>query len=181
MIVAAQWPGMVRSVMLEDAPLSADVARRAIAPTGPTLSIFRELAGSTLPIDKLIARVGELPIDTSIERSILLRDVASDDDLRMYAESVRRNDPAMVDAVLEFNQMHAGYDDEVVACVRCPVLILQADPAAGGGLQDADVAHAIELMPIARCVRFDGLGHSIHMEDPQGVVDAVTTFLDELG
>ena len=181
MIVAAQWPDRIRSVILEDAPLSADVSRRAIESSRPTLLLMRALAGSTLPLEELTQRVGELPVDPSNERNILLGDVASDDDLRMYAESMRQHDPAMLDAVLKFDEMHAGYDDGVAGHVGCPVLILRADPSVGGVLLDADVAHALALMPDARCVRFDGAGHSIHIADPQGVLDVVVPFLDEMG
>lgn len=180
MIVAAQWPHLVRSVVVEDAPLSADITRRAIEATRPALLLMRHLAGSTLPVDQLIEKVGELPIDLSHQPNILFGDVASADDLRMYAESMQCHDPAMLDAVLEFEEMHAGYDDGIIARVECPVLILQADPSAGGALLDADVAHALALMPDARCVRFNGLGHSLHLEDPQTVLDVVLPFLESL-
>jgi len=180
LIVAARTPEQVRAVIVEDAPLSADAARRAIDRTGTNVRSMRELAGSTLSVGELRSRVAQLPLDGT-GRGIVLGDVADEADLMMYAESMRRNDPSMLDAVLEFEDMHAGYGDPVLARVRCPVLILHGDPAAGAVLRDTDVDHAMTILPNARSVRFVGMGHSLHMEDPRAVLGAVTSFLDTTG
>jgi hypothetical protein len=62
------------------------------------------------------------------------------------------------------------------------VLILQADPDAGGLLRDEDVAHALALLPNATRTRLTGIGHELHGPPGQTprVHDAMTSFLDGL-
>jgi pimeloyl-ACP methyl ester carboxylesterase len=61
--------------------------------------------------------------------------------------------------------------------VRCPVLLLQSDPAAGGGMTDIEVARAVQLLARPSVVRLDGVSHVFHNEAPDKVLAAVNDFL----
>jgi pimeloyl-ACP methyl ester carboxylesterase len=181
MIAAAERPDLVRAVINEDGPLSADGARSTIAPTRPMLLAMRELAGSILPDEELERRVGEIPIRFATGKVVPFGNLLGwdHDALADSAETLRIHDPTMLDAVLEFAEMHAGYDETVLRRIECPVVILQADPGEGGGLTDAEVERAMALLPDARRIRFEGLGHSIHMDDPEWFLVEVLPLLEE--
>ena len=61
-----------------------------------------------------------------------------------------------------------------------PLLLLQADPALGGVLPEGDVSRATAIHPQTTHARFDGLGHMMHMHDPERVLQVATPFLEAL-
>ncbi|HUG82921.1 MAG TPA: alpha/beta hydrolase [Euzebya sp.] len=73
------------------------------------------------------------------------------------------------------------YDQKaLLAQVRCPVLLLQADPAEDGLMTDDDVAVALEHLGDVRHHRLDGVGHGLHINNPFAVLDVVEPFLASL-
>jgi pimeloyl-ACP methyl ester carboxylesterase len=183
LITAALHPTLVLAVIDEDGPLSAVGARRAIAPTRPMLRAMRTLAGSTLPDEDLIDQVADVPV--GFETGAVMRfgdGIGGDREiLAWWAETYRHHDPTMLDAVIEFEEMHAGYDEELLSRIECRVVILQADPARGGALTDEEVAHAMTLLRDGRHIRVEGLGHAMHIEDPDRFLDIVLPIVDEVG
>jgi pimeloyl-ACP methyl ester carboxylesterase len=74
----------------------------------------------------------------------------------------------------------SGYDPEwLLPAIRCPVLLLQADPRAGGLLRDADVQMGSRLLADSVHVRLPGIGHELHGPPDQAprVVEAISPFL----
>ncbi len=72
-----------------------------------------------------------------------------------------------------------AYDQD--ACLRAiaaPTLLLQADPAAGGALGDADAERAVGLLPQGTLVRLPGVGHGIHGDAPDRFAHLVHGFLE---
>ncbi|MCB8962886.1 MAG: alpha/beta hydrolase [Ardenticatenales bacterium] len=60
-----------------------------------------------------------------------------------------------------------GFDiDAAAAKVRCPTLLVQADPTAGGSLTDADAAAVLALLAQGSHQFVAGAGHNIHQERP---------------
>ena len=87
----------------------------------------------------------------------------------------------MLDAVIEFEDMHAGFAAErVLPQIQCPVLILQADPIVGAALEDADVAWAQRLLKDGRSLKLAGRGHGMHYEDPGAVGAAISRWVGSL-
>ena len=95
------------------------------------------------------------------------------------AMNLHRLDPDMLAAVLAGPEvMLDGYEPEtLLPAIRCPVLLLQADPAAGGMLSDGEVARSLRLLPRGRHVRLEGIGHELHGPHAQRVLDAMAPFL----
>ena len=62
--------------------------------------------------------------------------------------------------------------------VTCPTLLLQADPLAGGALDDDSAARALVILRRGGLVRFPETGHAIHRERPAAFVETVLEFLD---
>lgn len=100
--------------------------------------------------------------------------------LRSLATSLRQLDPAVMEAFRD-GSLLAGYDaDTLLHAAACPLLLLQADPSEDGLMSDDDAQRALETRPDARHVRFDGMGHALHIEDASRVLEVVTPFLRSL-
>jgi pimeloyl-ACP methyl ester carboxylesterase len=179
LIVAAERPDVVSCVINEDGPLSADSARRAILPTRSRLLKMRELAGSTLPRRQLEERVADLPIEED-GRIVRFGDLVGEEEVIWVAETFRQHDPAMLDAVIEFEEMHGGYDESVLQRIKCPVVIFRADPERGGAITKDVLRSALSVLGDARSITFTGAGHSIHIEASDRFVKEVLSVIAAL-
>jgi pimeloyl-ACP methyl ester carboxylesterase len=179
LIVAAERPDLVSCVINEDGPLSAESARRAILPTRPMLLSMRELTGSTLPQGQLEERVADMPIEED-GRIVRFGDLVGEEEVAWAAETYRQHDPAMIDAVIEFEEMHAGYDESILQRIECPVVIFRADPERGGAITQESLQRALSVLGEARSITFTGAGHSIHIEASDRFVEEVFSVLAAL-
>jgi pimeloyl-ACP methyl ester carboxylesterase len=68
----------------------------------------------------------------------------------------------------------------VLPAIRCPVLLLQADPKAGGVMTDAEVEQGMPLLPQPTHVLLVGVSHVFHNEQKEPVLQAITDFLTSL-
>lgn len=75
----------------------------------------------------------------------------------------------------------AGFDHALFRRVVCPVLILQADPAYGSQLNDADVAELLWLFPSARHAFISGCGHGLWSTQKEPALSVILAFLDTVG
>jgi pimeloyl-ACP methyl ester carboxylesterase len=85
----------------------------------------------------------------------------------------------MLDAVIEFDKMHAGYDEDIFRRIQCPVVMLVADPELGGASNE-DLAHTKRLLRDGRWIRAEGLGHSMHIGDPKWFIRTVLEAVEDL-
>jgi pimeloyl-ACP methyl ester carboxylesterase len=99
--------------------------------------------------------------------------------LRSLAKSLQQLDPDVLEHLRDGRLTDDFHPEEVLPRVTCPVLLLQGDPACGGLMRDSDVSRALELLPSARHERFDGIGHGLHVEDAERLLEAVVPFLEE--
>ncbi len=178
-IVAAERPDLTRAVIAIDAPLSVDEARRTVGPDRERLSWMRSL--HPLPRSGVAAALRDVPVrDRATGRLVRAENLSGDDDalFDVQAETLLQNDPAMIDAVIEFEGMHAGYEAErLLPRIECPVLLLLADANPGSAVSPASADHAVGLLRDARVVRVQGTTHSLVWEEPEAVFDAIEDFL----
>lgn len=179
--VAAARPDRVRAVVLEDPPMHT-MGRRIGETTW--LDFFRglrELAGSTLDTPTLARRLAELRVaDPATGRQSRLGDTRDAASLRFTAHGLTQLDPEVLTPVVEGRWLD-GYDvDAVFGAFRCPALLLQADPAAGGALTDDDARHVASLPGDVSHVRVQGVGHLIHGSDPARMTCLLHSFLESL-
>lgn len=99
--------------------------------------------------------------------------------LRSLAQAVRVMDPAVMEE-FRAGSLAADFRPEILLHVRCPVLLLQADPAEGGLMTDADAELALALLADARHRRFPGVGHGLHVEAAAQVLAELEPFLATL-
>jgi pimeloyl-ACP methyl ester carboxylesterase len=179
-IVAAERPDLARAVIAIDAPLSVDETRRTVGPDRERLAWMRSLHG--LPRDGVAAALRDMPVlDRASGRMVREEDLFGDDDglFNDQADTLLRNDPAMIDAVIEFENMHAGYEAErLLPRIACPVLLLLADAQLGSAVSPEHADRALELLRDARIIRVPGTTHGLVWEEPGVILSAIEGFLD---
>lgn len=176
MMLASQQPELVRSVINADAPLSIE-GHPGEAPEHRRMNeLWRQLAGH--PVEEIEPALRAMEVSWQ-GRVYERADQALGKDnpwFQFHAQNLHRLDPDMLAAVLSGpDHMLRGYDPELVLPrIRCPVLLLQADPERGAALRDQDVEKGLRLIPHASHIRLSGLGHELHAER---VFEAIRPFL----
>jgi hypothetical protein len=102
--------------------------------------------------------------------------------IRELAERLYLHDPDMLGMLIEdYENVAAGYEMEtLLPAIHCPVLLIQADPSAGGALSDEEVQRALPLLADPTHMRFSGIDHT-SIQDPHGLpMKAVKAFLRKL-
>jgi pimeloyl-ACP methyl ester carboxylesterase len=181
MVVAAERPDIVSAAISIDAPLSADETRRTVEPDRERLLWMRSL--HSLSRGEVVAAMRNLPIlDRETGRAVPAYELV--DDARVFAEDAETmlwNDPTMLDAVIEFHEMHTGYEAErILPRIQCPVLLLLADPDVQSAVSPTHANLALELLQDGRMVRLPKTTHGLVWEEPDAVVGSIEDFLDSI-
>lgn len=66
--------------------------------------------------------------------------------------------------------------DHALGLIDCPTLIVQADPARGGVLSDAQARRSLHLLPHGTLRFFAGAGHAVHAHAPREFTRLVVQF-----
>jgi len=177
--VAARLPEAVRACVLEDPPFHTMGTRIF---QSRLISFFRalhELARAGFTPQELARRLPEVrtvdPVTNAVERLGDVRDAAA---LRFTASCLARLDPEVFEPIIAGAWLE-GYDwQEVVAAIRCPTLVLQADPAAGGMLTDDDARWLAAHLRDGAHVRYPGAPHLIHAARTVELAGHVLAFLE---
>ena len=178
--VAAQVPEKVRAIVLLDPPGTGFLqaiettsyeamwqAMRRLAGRSDVPETARELADLRVPSNKpgVTVRLGDLRDGTA---------------LRFMARCLRDLDPATLNAPLE-KRLLEGYDMLALARqVRCPVLLLVADPAVGGMLPPADAEPFVAAFHDCTRIDLPGIGHLVHWQNTGATLRLLHGFLGSL-
>ena len=160
LLVAAQIPDHIRAVLVGDSPFSAECWLGHLRRTRDDLVIWRDLAGGAHTPDEIKDAVGDA----------------------WLAQNLYQNDPDMLSILIDDPESAAaGYDATLVLpLIRCPVLLLQADPQAGGIMTDAEVERGLTLLSNPTHILLEGVGHGLHNDRKDTVLQATTDFLKSL-
>jgi pimeloyl-ACP methyl ester carboxylesterase len=183
LMVAAQAPGDVRAVVVGDSPLTRRTDSSAHRDrTRARNAAWRDLAGGKLSIAEIAEVLKDAPTEVpGQDEPVTMREKHGEDSsvFAWVATNLYYNDPDMLTAVLD-GTMTAGYEmEKVLPAIRCPVLLLQADPAAGGVMTDAEVERALPLLAHPRHVRLEQTGHAL-LISKEPVLRAMVEFLESL-
>jgi pimeloyl-ACP methyl ester carboxylesterase len=180
MHVAANAPQHVRATIVGDSVLSRDTLAH---------SMYQELfaglhnivigGGSAEDkaqrLAKLKVRIPGLP------EPIPIGDLpGNDSDLQEWAKCLHALDPTAIQSTIEGRTLADFDSDRVLARIQCPVLLLQANPELGGLMSDTAVKTIKNHVRAVEVVRFRLLGHALHLQRAQPVIEAVQTFLNSL-
>jgi pimeloyl-ACP methyl ester carboxylesterase len=185
LMVAAQRPDRVRAVVVGDSPLTGETWRAVLERGRRGLTLWRDLAGGQRPFEDVVEALKDSFVDVPNQAApVRLREAYGEDSpvFAWLATNLSMQDPDMLTILLDdFPTAVAGYDMEVVLpAIRCPVLLLQADPAAGGIMTDAEVERALALISQPTHVRLEQISHVLHNERKEPVLRAITDFLDSI-
>ncbi len=183
LMLAARCPRWVRAVAVGDSPLSRDswianLARDRIA-------AWRDIAGGQRPIPETIEILKDSPTELpGRSEPVRMREVMGEHNpvYGWVANDLYPHDPAFLTMLLEAPEtMAAGYEmDALLPAIRCPVLLLQADPAAGGLMTDADVERAKTRLLMPSHARLAGVGHVLVSHSDQ-VARELISFFEAVG
>lgn len=158
-VLAAEQPELVRALVLEDPPL-------APPNEGTRLWLEALLVAKRAGIEAAYELARELDPDGSPEewqRSALWLCSTADGPILALLDEGRQPEPL-----------------ELLARITQPTLIVQADLAAGGVLDDETAERALAQLQQGFRVRFPGCGHAIHRDCPEAFVAVVLDFLNRL-
>ena len=160
LLVAAQCPEKIRAVVVGDSPLTAETWLALLNSTRDDLIYYRDLASGGNSVEEITEAITD----------------------KWLAQSLYQNDPDMLTFLIdETDRTAVGYDMVVVLpSIRCPVLLLQADPKAGGFLTDAEVEQGLPLLSQPTHVLLEGISHRLHNEQKDPVLRAIMDFLASL-
>lgn len=178
---AAHAPDHVRALVLEDPPCET-LGRRIQQSTYPQMfAAWQRLALANLSAPQLAAEMANVVLTRPDGTHTRIGDVRDETSLRFTASCLNQIDPDVLEPFAN-GTWYDGYDlTTYVSHVRCPVLILQADPTAGGMLSDDDATHLTAGLADAMRIRFPNTGHLIHWEAPDATLRHVLAFLESLG
>jgi pimeloyl-ACP methyl ester carboxylesterase len=180
MAVAAKLPELVTAVVLLDPPGPGFLSRIDTTPYGTIWAALRKLAGRK-DVGAVARELVELRIPTARPGETIrfgdTRDAAS---LRFVARCLRDLDPAAMDPPLEKRWLE-GFDVLGTAKhVKCPALLVVADPALGGMLPPDDSKPLAAALPDCTRVDLPGVGHLLHWQDTQTTLRLLHAFLGSL-
>ena len=176
---AQACPDLVRALIAADSPLDAATWGQRLQEQHGKLTAWRALSGRTRPVEEIERLLGDTP-----EGNSTLREIFGEGSpvIHELAERLHHHDPDMHGMLIEdYDHVAAGYDMQtVLPGIRCPVLLVQADPAAGGVVTDEEVQRALPLLADLTHKRFSGMDHML-IYDPKGLpMIAVKDFLSQL-
>lgn len=96
------------------------------------------------------------------------------------AESIVQMDADILRAITAGNIPSEDDPAGMLARIQCPVLLLQADPLAGGILPDDFVAEVVPENGRWTVVKIEGAGHNINREHPEKLLPVVMPWLEAI-
>ena len=165
--MAQDPPDNLAALVLEDAAVFPRVRPRTAGAT--TLTIFgKQLAfiDEGLSIEKMAAKLNELTPGQPEYFG------------PWKAECLLQMDSEILRDIVEGKTR--GVDDPAAALanIKCPVLLVQADPAVGGILPDDYLASIVPGRDDFTVIKIPGAGHNINREHPEQMLEIVLPWLE---
>lgn len=166
---AIDAPAQLRALVLED-PAVFGRRRPASTNNSPTMNMFKlsiDLIDSGATVEEAASRFREAYPNWP-------EYVAG-----WKAESILQMDAEILRNVVGGTSAYSLDDPaEVMARIKCPVLLMQADPTAGGILPDEFLAQIVPDNDDWTVVKIEGAGHNIHREHSELLLPVVLPWLE---
>ena len=178
--VAADVPELVRGVVLEDPPFHTMGNRIHGTAWQAQFIGMRDVARRGGAKEDLAEMLAEIPIPVPNGGSKRFGELRTPASLAWSAECLAKLDSEVLTPVIEARWLDGYNVTDVLSRIRCPVLLLQADPLCGGALTNHDVDAAVGALPSIQYFRFPGAGHQLHRDRADAMLVALKTFFDTL-
>lgn len=176
--VAAEWPDLVRAVILEDPPFQTMGRNLMATPWHALFSGMRDAARQSSVERRIEQSLSELsvPMPDGAPATTLGK-LRSRESLRFSARCLAKVDPEVFTPIINQHWLD-GYDERpLFERIDCPVLLMQGDPSLGAALTDRDAMLALNGHTNRQLVRFSGTGHLIHREQPETFLRYLNAFV----
>ncbi len=174
LMLAGQYPDMVKALILEDIVLTLDNYRGVIDSCRDMFALWLNLKQSAKSEQELALALAEAYRDYPGVTSTWIL---------FFAKCLRQLDPTFFNALLHnFEGFAAGYDyKHIMKTINCPRLFLRGEPKLGAVMTDEEISWLQKHCSNAKCALIDGVGHLLHL-DPHGqtpVLTEIVEFLDK--
>ena len=173
LMVAARRPDKVKSLVIEDVPLTLESYRNVVDSSRAMFGVWLQLK-----------RAAESEQDLALALADAYRDYPGVTSawISFFAGCLWQLDPGFFDNLLDdIEGFCAGYDcQQILFRLTCPILFLRGESRLGAVMTDDEVTWLQRHCGNARCVSIEGVGHLLHLQD-QGqtpVLTAMLAFLD---
>lgn len=174
--VAARHPELARGLVLAETPIFFSPHPMATQFN----ATIAEIAARHGSVQETARALGAIPLGAVEGRALTLGEAVDGPSLRAWAKSLTLVDPEAI-RVLADGSVFDGYaPDVLLPLVRCPTLLMQADPARGANMRESDVARARELLRDVTTVQIPDASHGLHEDAPALVSRALVNFLTSL-
>ncbi|HHX63254.1 MAG TPA: alpha/beta hydrolase [Chloroflexi bacterium] len=165
-MMAARHPDLLRGVALEDAGFGAPPNRFRNMTEEERAQRLRQATGW---VEQLRGKTREELIEICRQQSPTWHE----DELGPWADSKLQ---FRASGGLQFGDGGKPWQD-LVRAIRCPILIIRADPAKGGGVTEEVAAEIQSVGRDVRVVHLPEAGHNVRREAYDGFMAAITEFL----
>lgn len=176
--IAATYPQLARAIILGDCALSQEALKHSMY--DPLFTGIYELVKQSLARQELARKIAKLEIPVpGLPGRVPIGDLLGNGEaaLLQWTDCLLQVDPEAIKAAVDgstFQQFDAA---AVLARIACPMMVLQANPEFGGLMSDTALSEILKIQPRTRVVRLPLLGHSLHLQRVQPVIDALLPFL----
>jgi pimeloyl-ACP methyl ester carboxylesterase len=160
--VAANYPELVRAIVLEDPPL-----RDLHQFTAEEEQQLHQMAKENLAFH-------DLPLAERIIRGKTQNPNWSDEEIQPWAESKGEYDPEILEHRKTFRESNWR---ETLTRVQCPALLITAETQKGAIVTPEAAQEAKQLCPQCEIIYIRGAGHCIHRDRFEETMNAVLNFL----
>ena len=176
--VAAKLPDLVTAVVLLDPPGPRFLANLDATPYAFIWSALQKRCGRK-DVSAVTKELSELRVPTP-KGEVRYGDTRDAASVRFVARCLKDLDPGVFDPPLK-KQWLEGFDILATAKqVKCPALLVVADPALGGTLPPEDATPLAAALPDCTRVDLPGVGHLIHWQDTPATLRLLHSFLNSL-
>lgn len=180
MMLAASNPELVKGLIVGDSFLSAEAFKEYDNQHIEKSIYWRDLA-NTKGIENIIAKLNKELIPSPNQEGLVPAYQVYGENNRYFefmATTYSQLDPELLTANIErLSESSIGYQpDQILPKIKCPVLLLQANPELGGLMRDNDLRQALGILPVAQHVRVN-TGHFLHIDDREAVLKVLVPFL----
>lgn len=181
MHVAAEQPQLVQACILGDNVLFRDTLAHSMYPA--LFAALHQLVLEGGSVREMAARLAKVGIQVpGLDYPVAIGDLPGNDEayLLKWADCLQQVDPQALEMTLDGSTLADFDGEDLLRRMKCPTLLLQASPELGGLMPNAEVEKAMRLLARPKLVRFPLLGHALHLQQAQPVLQAVCAFLDSL-
>jgi pimeloyl-ACP methyl ester carboxylesterase len=175
--LSANYPSRLRAQILGDCIVYGSDMAQTVLPS--MFGQVHDLIAEGKSYEQLRVELPEMSLSSPIFGKAPFKMFPGCDDpyLSAWARSLSLLDPDVLKMTLDGRTLNGWNPDELIARIKCPTLLIQADPKMGGLMTDHDVQHIKAAQAQVQVARMNGIGHSLHMYDPAPILRALMNFL----